>query len=636
MTKKTTYDASKIQVLEGLEAVRKRPGMYIGTTSATGLHHMVWEILDNSIDEAMAGHCTTIQVIVNKDGSVSVEDNGRGIPVEKHSKTGKSALETVLTVLHAGGKFGGDESGYKVSGGLHGVGVSVVNALSTKLIAEVYRDGIHYMQEYKIGVPTAELKEVGKTKKNGTKITFYPSPEIFDTVEFEYKVIKTRVRQQAYLTKGVHIFLSDERIKPKLRDAFYFENGVVSYVNHLNAGKDRIGDIFYIEKDVPEGKVEIALQYTDAFQEVIYSFANNIFTPEGGMHITGFKAALTRTLNSYAKKKEIIKEKDGNLSAEDTREGITVVVSVKLADPQFEGQTKSKLGNAEMRTAVESVFNKAFAEFLGENPDSAKAILGKCILTARARKAAKAARDSIVRKGALEGMTLPGKLADCSSKSPEASELFVVEGDSAGGSAKQGRDREYQAILPLKGKILNTEQARLDRVLGNEEIKSLVIALGTAIGDVFNIEKLRYHKLIIMTDADVDGAHIRTLILTLFYRYFRELIDRGYLYIAQPPLYKLSKGKKFWYVQSDEEKDEIVEREGIDVKNIQRYKGLGEMNPEQLWETTMDPNKRSLLQVSIDDAEEADRIFEVLMGNQVPPRKKFIQTHARNVENLDI
>lgn len=636
MTNKSSYDASKIQVLEGLEAVRKRPGMYIGSTSATGLHHMVWEILDNSIDEAMAGHCTTIHVSVNKDGSVSVEDNGRGIPVEKHAKTGKSALETVLTVLHAGGKFGGDESGYKVSGGLHGVGVSVVNALSTTLIAEVYRDGTHYLQEYKTGVPTADLKEVGKTKKNGTKITFFPSADIFDTIDFEYKIIKTRVRQQAYLTKGVHIFLRDDRKQPSVRDAFYFENGVVSYVNHLNAGKDRLGDIFYVEKDVPEGKVEIALQYTDAFQEVIYSFANNIFTPEGGMHITGFKSALTRTLNSYARKSDLLKEKEENLAADDTREGITAVVSVKLADPQFEGQTKSKLGNAEMRTAVESVFSKALNEFLEENPDSAKSIIGKCILTARARKAAKAARDSIVRKGALEGMTLPGKLSDCSSKSPEVSELFVVEGDSAGGSAKQGRDREYQAILPLKGKILNTEQARLDRVLANEEIKSLVIAMGTAIGDVFNMEKLRYHKLIIMTDADVDGAHIRTLILTLFYRYFKELIEKGYLYIAQPPLYKLTKGKKFWYVQSDEEKEEIVEREGIDVKNVQRYKGLGEMNPEQLWETTMDPNKRSLLQVSIDDAEEADRIFEVLMGNQVPPRKKFIQTHARNVANLDI
>ncbi|MGE3340627.1 MAG: DNA topoisomerase (ATP-hydrolyzing) subunit B [Candidatus Altimarinota bacterium] len=636
MAKSSGYDASKIQILEGLEAVRKRPGMYIGSTSVTGLHHMVWEILDNSIDEAMAGHCDRIVVSLNEDGSVSVEDNGRGIPVDKHAKTGKSALETIMTVLHAGGKFGGDESGYKVSGGLHGVGASVVNALSTKLIAEVYRDGNHYMQTFELGVPKGDVKVVGKSDKKGTKITFYPSPDIFDTIEFDYKTIKTRVRQQAYLTKGIHLFLSDLRQNPVKRDAFYFQNGIVSYVNHLNLGKDRLGTIFYIEKDVPEGRIEMALQYTDTYQESIYGFANNIFTPEGGMHITGFKAALTRTINTYAKKQELLKEKDGTFQAEDTREGLTAVVSVKLANPQFEGQTKSKLGNAEMRTAVESVFSQFFAEFLEENPDSAKAIVSKCMLTSRARLAAKAARDSIVRKGVLEGMTLPGKLADCSSKDASLSELFIVEGDSAGGSAKQGRDREFQAILPLKGKILNTEQARLDKVLANDEIKSLVIALGTAIGDVFNMEKLRYHKLIIMTDADVDGAHIRTLILTLFYRYFRELIDKGYVYIAQPPLYKVSKGKKSWYIQSESEKDNIVQREGIDVKNVQRYKGLGEMNPEQLWETTMDPERRSLLQVSVADAEAADRIFDILMGNHVPPRKKFIQTHARNVVNLDI
>ncbi len=637
MAKSSEYDASQIQILEGLEAVRKRPGMYIGSTSATGLHHMVWEILDNSIDEAMAGHCSTIKVSVNEDGSVSVEDNGRGIPVDKHKKTGKSALETVLTVLHAGGKFGGDESGYKVSGGLHGVGVSVVNALSTDLKAEVFKDGKHYVQEYKLGVPKADVKSVGTSDKKGTKITFWPSADVFDTTDFEYRVIKTRVRQQAYLTKGVHIYLQDLRVKPAKRDAFYFENGILSYVKHLNAGREAIGDIFYIEKDVEEGKVELALQYTDAYQETIYGFANNIFTPEGGMHITGMKAALTRTLNAFAKKSDLVKDKDGSFQADDTREGLTVVVSVKLADPQFEGQTKSKLGNAEMRTAVESVFNQCFSDFLNENPDSLKAIIGKCMLTARARKAAKAARDSIVRKGALEGMTLPGKLSDCSSKDASISELFIVEGDSAGGSAKQGREREYQAILPLRGKVLNTEQARLDRVLANEEIKSLVIALGTAIGDVFNIEKLRYHKLIIMTDADVDGAHIRTLLLTLLYRYFKELIERGYVYIAQPPLYKISKGKKSWYVQSDEEKDAIVKKEDItDLRSIQRYKGLGEMNADQLWETTMDPKQRNLLQVTIDDAEDADKIFEILMGNQVPPRKKFIQTHARTVANLDI
>jgi DNA gyrase subunit B len=636
MAKSSGYDASKIQILEGLEAVRKRPGMYIGSTSVTGLHHMVWEIVDNSIDEAMAGHCDRIQVAIQEDGSVSVEDNGRGIPVDKHAKSGKSALETILTVLHAGGKFGGDESGYKVSGGLHGVGASVVNALSTTLIAEVFRDGKHYQQSFDLGVPKSDVKVIGKSDKTGTKITFYPSPDIFDTIVFDYKTIKTRIRQQSYLTKGVHMYLSDHREKVVQRDAFYFQNGIVSYVDHLNQGKDRLGTIFYVDKEVPEGKIEMALQYTDAFQETIYGFANNIFTPEGGMHITGFKAALTRSINSYAKKQELLKEKDGTFQAEDTREGLTAVVSVKLSNPQFEGQTKSKLGNAEMRTAVESVFNQFFTEFLEENPDSAKAIVSKCMLTSRARLAAKAARDSIVRKGVLEGMTLPGKLADCSSKDPSLSELFIVEGDSAGGSAKQGREREFQAILPLKGKILNTEQARLDKVLANEEIKSLVIALGTAIGDVFNMEKLRYHKLIIMTDADVDGAHIRTLILTLFYRYFRELIDKGYIYIAQPPLYKLTKGKKGWYVQSDEEKDVIVKREGIDPKNVQRYKGLGEMNPEQLWETTMDPTRRSLLQVTIADGEAADRIFEILMGDHVPPRKKFIQTHARNVVNLDI
>ncbi len=636
MSKASDYDSSKIQVLEGLDAVRRRPGMYIGTTSITGLHHLVWEVLDNAIDEAMAGFCTEITVLINEDGSVSVEDNGRGIPVDKSAKTKKSGLETVMTILHAGGKFGGDASGYKVSGGLHGVGVTVVNALSTKLIAEVFRDGKHYEQTYVIGKATADVKAIGKSDKRGTKITFFPDKSIFDTIVFDFKTIKTRCRQQAYLTKGVRIFLADLREEPIKRDAFYFENGIVSYVDHLNVGKQRLGEIFYIEKDEKEGKVEIALQYTDAFQETIYGFANNIFTPEGGMHLTGFKSALTRTLNTYAKKAEFMKEKDGSLQAEDVREGLTAVVSVKLAQPQFEGQTKSKLGNAEMRTVVESVLNETLTDFLEQNPDTAKAIIGKCVLTSRARLAAKAARDSIVRKGALEGMTLPGKLADCSSRSPELSELFIVEGDSAGGSAKQGRDREFQAILPLKGKIMNTEQARMDKVLANEEIKNLVIALGTAIGDVFNLEKLRYHKMIIMTDADVDGAHIRTLILTLMYRYFRVLIENGHIYIAQPPLYKLSKGKKMWYVQSDEEKDTVVKREMIDPRNIQRYKGLGEMNANELWETSMDPTKRNLLKVNIEDAEEADHIFDVLMGDNVAPRKKFIQTHARNVVNLDI
>ncbi|MDP3975705.1 MAG: DNA gyrase subunit B, partial [bacterium] len=550
--------------------------------------------------------------------------------------TKKSALETVLTTLHAGGKFGGDSSGYKVSGGLHGVGVSVVNALSDWLEAKVFRDGKEYTQKYKTGVATSDVKVTGKSRSNGTQITFFPDASIFDSIEFDYRTVKTRLRQQAYLTKGVHIFLKDERKGLEQRDAFYFEQGIVSYVEHLNQGKERFGDIFYTDKETPEGRIEIALQYTDTFQEVIYGFANNIFTTEGGMHITGFKAALTRSLNTYARKNSLLKEKEENFQAEDTREGLSVVVSVKLAQPQFEGQTKSKLGNAEMRTAVETVMNDAFSEFLDRNPDSAKQIVSKCMLTSRARLAARAARDSIIRKGALDGLTLPGKLADCSSRDPKICELFIVEGDSAGGSAKQGREREFQAILPLKGKILNTEQARLDKVLANEEIKSLVIALGTAIGDVFDMSRLRYHKLVIMTDADVDGAHIRTLILTLFYRYFREVVEQGYLYIAQPPLYKVTKGRQSWYIQSEEEKESIVTREGIDPKYVQRYKGLGEMNPEQLWETTMDPDKRSLLQVRIEDAEEADKIFEILMGNLVLPRKKFIQTHAKSVVNLDI
>jgi DNA gyrase subunit B len=636
MVKGSDYGAQNIQVLEGLDPVRKRPGMYIGSTSSTGLHHMIWEVVDNSIDEAMAGHCDVICIDINEDGSVSVQDNGRGIPIDKHKKTGKSALETVLTVLHAGGKFGGDESGYKVSGGLHGVGVSVVNALSDWIKAEVFRGEKHYVQEFKNGVPRASVKCVGKTDLQGTRITFFPSPDVFDTIDFDFKVVKTRIRQQAYLTKGIHLFCRDLRKGREQRAAFYFEGGVSSYIAHLNEDKERVGDIFYVDKEVDEGKVEIALQYNDTFQECIYSFANNIHTTEGGMHVTGFKTALTRTLNTYARKSGLLKDKEANFTADDVREGLTVVISVKLSEPQFEGQTKAKLGNAEMRSAVESVFGEAFNDFLEEDPNSAKVIVTKCALTARARVAAKAARDSVVRKGALEGMTLPGKLSDCSSKDSGKCELFVVEGDSAGGSAKMGRDREYQAILPLRGKILNTEQARLDRILGNEEIKNMVIAMGTAIGDVFDASKLRYGKIVIMTDADVDGAHIRTLLLTLLYRYFRELVDNGNVYIAQPPLYKLSKGKQSWYCMSDAEKDSLVTEHEIDAKHIQRYKGLGEMNPDQLWETTMDPDARSLLQVSVEDAEEADHIFDVLMGNQVAPRKKFIQTHAKKVTGLDI
>ncbi len=627
------YGADQIQVLEGLQAVRKRPGMYIGSTDITGLHHMVWEIVDNAIDEAMAGYCNQVDVVIMKDGGLSVVDNGRGIPVDTHKKTGKSALETIMTVLHAGGKFG--DGGYKVSGGLHGVGASVVNALSERTIAEVYKDGNVYMQEYNRGDVLADIKVTGKTDKRGTKITFYPDGTIFDAVIFDYSTIVNRLRQQSYLTKGVSITVFDERSGEK--NAFYFEGGVKSYVQHLNKNKEVIGNVIYIEKEVPEGMVEVALQYNNSFQETIYTFANNIHTIDGGMHLTGFKTALTRTINSYARTAQLLKEKDDNLTAEDVREGLTAIVSVKLPDPQFEGQTKGKLGNAEMRTAVDSVFAEAFNQYLEEHPSDARGIIGKCTLAARARLAARAARDTVIRKGALEGMTLPGKLADCSSKDPASSEIFIVEGDSAGGSAKQGRDRHTQAILPLRGKILNVEQSRLDKILANNEVKNLVIAMGVGIGETFDVTRLRYHKVVIMTDADVDGAHIRTLILTLFYRYFRQLIEDGYIYIAQPPLYKVSAGKKSAYAYNDEEKDAIIKGYPVDAKiGIQRYKGLGEMNPEQLWETTMNPEKRIMLRVSIDEAERADRVFDTLMGAEVMPRKKFIQAYAKKVQNLDI
>ena len=627
------YSADQIQVLEGLSAVRKRPGMYIGTTDVAGLHHLIWEILDNSIDEAMAGYCSNILVEIHADGSLSVKDDGRGIPVDKHKKTGKSALETVLTVLHAGGKFGG--GGYKVSGGLHGVGVSVVNALSTHLKAEVRRDGKLYVQEYKDGgKPAGELEVVGEAEDTGTTITFVPDPTIFDTVEFNFDTIANRVRQQAYLTKGVTIRIHDHREDRKVM--FYFEGGIKSYVQHLNRDREKLGGIIYVEKEAEEGLVEVALQYTQAFQETVFTFANNIHTVEGGMHLTGFRSALTRVLNKYARDNDLIKEKDKNFSAEDVREGLTAVISVKLGDPQFEGQTKSKLGNAEMRTAVEAAFGELLEQYLNENPGDARSVIGKCALAQRARLAARAARDTVIRKGALEGMTLPGKLADCSSKDPSQSELYIVEGDSAGGSAKQGRNREFQAILPLRGKILNVEQARLDKMLANNEVKNLVIAMGTGIGETFELTKLRYHRIVIMTDADVDGAYIRTLLLTLFFRYFREIIEAGYLYIAQPPLYKVSYGKKMDYAYSDKQRDELVASYGDKNPSIQRYKGLGEMNAEQLWETTMDPEERTMLRVTIQDAERADHIFETLMGSEVAPRKKFIQTHAKKVKNLDI
>lgn len=685
--KKATYDASNIQVLEGLEPVRKRPGMYIGSTDERGLHHCVYEIVDNSIDEAMAGHCTHIIVTLCEDGSVSVEDNGRGIPVDIHPKTKKSALETVLTVLHAGGKFGGDESGYKVSGGLHGVGSSVVNALSSSLRAEVYRDGKIHMQEYVRGKPKHDVKVIGTSEKRGTLIRFLPDTEIFDTLRMSLSTLLAHFRQQAYLTRGVTISVMDERQKRPTDDEslpriyrFHFEGGVSAYVRHLNADKESIGQVIWFEKDEADGYVEVALQYSQAYQDQTITFANNIHTTEGGTHLTGFKAALTRTINAYARKEGILKEKEENLTADDVREGLAAVISVRLKEPQFEGQTKSKLGNAEMKTLVESIVNEKLATYFEEHPTDGRAVVGKCLLAARARMAARAARDAVIRKGALEGMTLPGKLADCSSRDPSQSELFIVEGDSAGGSAKQGRNREFQAILPLKGKILNVEQARLDKMLSNNEVKSLIIALGMGIGDVKDLSKLRYHRVVIMTDADVDGAHIRTLLLTLFFRYFREIIDAGQLYIAQPPLYKIARGKEARYVFTDADKEALFQEWGISNSeltesdstedealtteqvegessvetskkgkkakplperksgrvSVQRYKGLGEMNPEQLWETTMDPSRRIMLRVTMEDAEAADAIFTTLMGAEVAPRKKFIQTHAKGVKNLDV
>jgi len=666
----TEYSAKQITVLEGLQPVRKRPGMYIGNTSTEGLHHLIWEVVDNSIDEAMAGHGKMIEVRLHHDGSVSVIDEGRGIPVEKHKTTKKSALETVLTILHAGGKFG--DGGYKVSGGLHGVGVSVVNALSEYLRAEVKRDGKLWMQEYNRGKAVAKVKAIANARGTGTSITFKPDAQIFSTLEFSLPLIYFHLRQQAYLTKGVRLAVVDER-KSKGNPtsySFYFEGGVKSYIKHLNASQEPKHDsVFYAEKEVDKVNVEVALQYCDSYKETIYTFANNIYTTEGGMHLIGFRTALTRTLNSYARRKNFIKEKDENLSGEDVREGLTAVISVKVRDPQFEGQTKAKLGNAEVKTAVDQVVSEQLDIYLEENPRDAEAILSKCILAQRARVAARAARDTVLRKGALDGITLPGKLADCSSKDPKNSELFIVEGDSAGGSAKQGRDRNFQAILPLRGKILNVERARLDKMLANNELKSLLIALGTNIGEQFRIEDLRYERVVIMTDADVDGAHIRTLLLTLFYRYLPDLVTKGHVYIAQPPLYKVQYLKQAKYLYTDAELDkekkvfeklqaekpkkgkavvpapseqgEVEEQDQETVAtghgfNIQRYKGLGEMNPQQLWDTTMNPASRMMKRVTVDDAEKADGIFTVLMGNDVLSRKKFIQTHAQTVKNLDI
>lgn len=690
---KKKYGAEQISILEGLEPVRKRPGMYIGTTGPDGMHHLIWEVFDNSRDEAMGGYCNEIEIVVLPGNKIRIADNGRGIPVDIHSKTKVSALETVMTTLHAGGKFGGDGSGYKISSGLHGVGASVVNALSSYCKAEVHRDGGKYMQEYSEGKKKNSVKKVKTSKLHGTITTFKPDEKIFGDIIFDWNTIVSHLRQQAYLVKGLKISIFDAReIDPdllfkskgtnlSLDDVFYFkelgleipsvsyyfEGGLISLVKYYNKFQKPVqSNIFYIEKEEDKVGVEIALQYVDDISDRIIPFANNIYTSQGGTHVTGFKTALTRTLNTYCKKNEMLKEAEGGFTGDDVLEGLTAVISVKLQEIQFEGQTKAKLGSMEAQGAVATVFGEAFSAFLEENPDEAKIIINKSILALKARKAAKAAKDSVLRKGALEGMTLPGKLADCQSKSADESEIFIVEGDSAGGSGKQGRDRRTQAILPLRGKILNVERARIDKMLSSKEVRALVIAMGTSIGDTFDISKIRYHKIIIATDADVDGSHIRTLLLTLFYRYFREIIDAGYIYIAQPPLYKIKKGKEIFYAYTDEEKIKIVgkdadvseiqeteiseneeaEAEGPELSegkekkkstkyHIQRYKGLGEMNPEELWETTMDPKRRILKKVDIADAEEANKVFDILMGSEVPPRKSFIQSNAKLAE-IDI
>ncbi|MCD1261790.1 DNA topoisomerase (ATP-hydrolyzing) subunit B [Paenibacillus athensensis] len=628
------YDESQIQVLEGLEAVRKRPGMYIGSTSSRGLHHLVWEVVDNSIDEALAGFCTKIDVIVHKDNSITVIDNGRGIPVGENEKLKRSTLEVVLTVLHAGGKFGGE--GYKVSGGLHGVGVSVVNALSERLTVQVKRQGFIHQQEYRRGIPQYDVKIVGETEDTGTQTTFKPDPEIFtETTEYDYDVLQARIRELAFLNKGIEINLTDERTD--VSNSYMYEGGIVSFVEYLNRNREAVNQTpIYVEGSRDNIQVEIALQYNDSYSENIYSFANNINTHEGGTHESGFKSALTRILNDYARKSNQLKESDSNLSGDDVREGLAAIISVKIPEPQFEGQTKTKLGNSEVRGIVESLFAEKLQEFMDENPSVAKRILEKGIQASRAREAARKARELTRRKSALEVSSLPGKLADCSSKDASISEVYIVEGDSAGGSAKQGRDRHFQAILPLRGKILNVEKARLDKILSNTEIRAIITALGTGISDDFDIAKARYHKIIIMTDADVDGAHIRTLLLTFFYRYMRKLIEVGYVYIAQPPLYKLEKNKVIRYAYNDRQREAIMQEFGEGKVNVQRYKGLGEMNPGQLWETTMDPDSRTLLQVTIEDAIEADAIFDTLMGDNVEPRRDFIQEHAKYVKNLDV
>lgn len=658
VTQQKQYSADQIQVLEGLEPVRKRPGMYIGSTGPEGLHHMVWEIVDNGIDEALAGYATHVQVELLEDGGIKVIDDGRGIPTDIHPKTGKSTVETVLTVLHAGGKFGG--GGYKVSGGLHGVGLSVVNALSTKLLIDVYRDGKMYHQEYERGVPQGDLQVIGKSpagRPHGTDITFYPDATVFtESQSFSYDIIIDHLRHSAYLTKGIRTSIFNRKTNQKY--SFYFEGGIQSYVRHLNIGKEPVDeDVFYVDKQVENSQVEIAMQYTDSFTETIKQFANNVVNPEGGSHLTGFRTALTRVVNDYARKNGLLKEKEENLTGEDCREGLTAVILVKLPDPQFEGQTKGKLGNPEIRGYVEQVMNEYLGYYLEEHPGVAKKIVGKALLAARARKAARAARENIIRKGVLDGASMPGKLADCNSKDPSISELYLVEGDSAGGSAKSGRDYKTQAILPLRGKVLNVERARLDKMLANNEILSLIKALGVGIGDSFSIDGLRYHRIIIMTDADVDGSHIATLLLTFFFRYMREVVDHGHVYLAKPPLFELVKqGRKnnvFIYDEAELEKTlektiESRKKEGLRVNpederykqagfiEQKRYKGLGEMDAEQLFETTMNPEKRVLVQVRVEDAERADAIFNKLMGTEVELRKNFITANAKFVKDLDV
>lgn len=632
-----SYDESQIQVLEGLEAVRKRPGMYIGSTSGRGLHHLVWEIVDNSIDEALAGFCNEINIIIEQDNSITVKDNGRGIPVGIQEKMGRPAVEVIMTVLHAGGKFGG--GGYKVSGGLHGVGASVVNALSTELEVFVHRDGNIYYQKYQKGVPAADLEIIGETDTTGTTTHFKPDGEIFkETLEYDYETLANRVRELAFLNRDIRITIEDKREGMEKRKEYHYEGGIKSYVEHLNCNKEVLfEEPIYIEGEKDGITVEISFQYNDGYTGNIHSFANNINTHEGGTHESGFKTALTRVINDYARKNSLLKESDTNLSGEDVREGLVAIVSVKHPDPQFEGQTKTKLGNSEVRTITDTVFSEHLEKFLLENPTVARKIVDKGQMALRARIAAKKARELTRRKSALEVSSLPGKLADCSSRDPKISELFIVEGDSAGGSAKSGRDRHFQAILPLRGKILNVEKARLDRILSNNEVRSMITAIGTGIGDDYDISKARYHKIVIMTDADVDGAHIRTLLLTFFYRYMRKIVEAGYIYIAQPPLYSIKQGKKLEYAYSDKQLQEVLATLPANPKpNIQRYKGLGEMNAEQLWDTTMDPEHRVLLQVSLDDAIEADETFEMLMGDKVEPRRNFIEENATYVKNLDV